>query len=78
MKYIVFQDESSILFSESQSHLCMAGWKPVKSAGFCLIETYRNDFDDIRARVSCYGESTTLGVKSNPEDSKILEGLWRQ
>ena len=77
MKYIVFQDGSAIIFADSMNHNYMANEKPVKSAGFCQIETYRNQFDDIRAKISCFGESTTLGVKADPNDAQILESLWR-
>ena len=77
MKYIVFQDGSAIIFADSMNHNYMANEKPVKSAGFCQIETYRNQFDDIHAKISCFGESTTLGVKSDPNDAQILESLWR-
>jgi hypothetical protein len=55
----------------------MANGKPVKSAGFCQIETYRTQFDDIRAKISCFGESTTLGIKADPNDNQILESIWR-
>lgn len=77
MKYIVFQDGSAIIFADSMNHEYMADKKPVKSAGFCQIETYRNQFDDIRAKISCFGESTTLNVKAEPNDSQILENIWR-
>ena len=77
MKYIVFQDNSAIIFADSMNHNYMANGRPVKSAGFCQIETYRNKFDDIRAKISCFGESTTLGVKADPNDNQILESIWR-
>ena len=76
MKYIIFEDDSAILFSEGLDHKAMAKNSPVRSAGFCTIETYRNSFDDIRARVSCYGESISLSVKSNEGDNKIIERMW--
>lgn len=76
MKYIIFDDDTAIIFANSASHKNMANKKLVKSAGFCTIETYRNSFDDIRARVSCYGESTSLGIKSNDGDNKIIERMW--
>ena len=77
MKYIVFQDNSAIIFADSMNHNSMANGRPVKSAGFCQIETYRNQFDDIRAKISCFGESTTLSVKADPNDNQILESIWR-
>ena len=77
MKYIVFQDNSAIIFADSMNHNHMANGRPVKSAGFCQIETYRNQFDDIRAKISCFGESITLGVKADMNDNQILESIWR-
>lgn len=76
MKYIIFDDNTAIIFANSTSHKDIADKKSVRSAGFCTIETYRNSFDDIRARVSCYGESISLGVKSNESDNKIIERMW--
>lgn len=48
----------------------------VVSAGFCRIETFRNQWDDVRAKVSVWGKSASLGVKNNPEDTKIIERIW--
>jgi hypothetical protein len=76
MKYIVFLDGSAIIFSKTTSHKWMAGDKIVRSAGFCTVETYRNQYDDIRAKVQVYGKSDTLGVESNPADAKILEEMF--
>ena len=76
MKYIVFKDESCVIFPDSTSHNEMAGNKPVSSAGFCIVETYRNNFDDIRANVSCYGRSDSLNVESNPQDNKIISRMF--
>lgn len=77
MKYIVFADNTAVVFAESSSHKFVAGDKMVRSAGFCRIETYRNDFDDVRAKVSVYGESTTLGVKSEKEDAELIANMFR-
>ena len=77
MKYIVFEDQSAIIFADCYDHKNMANGRPVKSAGFCTIETYRTAFDDIRASISCYGESLTLHVTSNPYDKEILADIWR-
>lgn len=77
MKYIVFQDNSAIIFADSMNHSYIANGRPVRSAGFCQIETYRNKFDDVCAKISCFGESTTLKVKADPNDNQILESIWR-
>lgn len=76
MKYIVFMDNTAVLLPKSASHNWIAGNKIVKSAGFCRIETYRNDFDDVRAKVSVWGESTTLGVKSDPQDAELIKMMF--
>ncbi len=77
MKYIVFRDESCAIFPDSTSHKEIAGNKPVKSAGFCIVETYRNNFDDICANVSCYGKSDSLNIESSPNDNNILCRMFR-
>ena len=76
MKYIIFQDNSAVIFSESISHKSIAGDMPVSSAGFCQIETYRNQFDDIRAKASCWGKSDSLGIAAFPSDNKIIERIF--
>lgn len=76
MKYIVFENSEAVIFSDTIGHDEVAGNKPVKSAGFCSIETFRNQFDDTRARVSVWGESTSLKKKSNPEDIYNISRIW--
>lgn len=60
MKYIIFKDNSVKVFSEHEIHSWVAGGKPVLSAGF---------YEDGVA----FGQSTTLGVKSRPEDTEIIK-----
>lgn len=76
MKYIVFENEDAIIFSNRCSHDFIAAGRNVLSAGFCRIETHRNCFDDIRAKVSVWGQSDSLKVKSNPADAQILENFF--
>ena len=47
MKYIVFENGGAVLFGNELSHKDVADNRRVKSAGFCIIETGRNSFDDI-------------------------------
>ena len=68
MKYIIFSNGEPVVFSDAVGHNEVAGKRMVDSAGFCRIETFRNQWDDIVAKVSVWGESTSLGVKSHPED----------
>lgn len=59
-KYIIFTDGTFKIFDVSKIHSWEAGTKPVKSAGF--IEDNKT-----------FGESTTLKVKSDPNDINILK-----
>lgn len=77
MKYIIFSNGEPVVFSDAVGHNEVAGKRMVDSAGFCRIETFRNQWDDIVAKVSVWGESTSLGVKSHPEDAKIIGKIWR-
>ena len=77
MKYIVFLDGSAIIFSNMLDHKWMANGRPVKSAGFCRIETGRNQFDDIVLKhCSCFGRSETLNVNSDPNDAEHIQEIF--
>ena len=72
MKYIVFTDNTAVIFSNMIDHRSMA-IKPVHSAGFCIIETYRNQFDDISVSTcTCYGRSETLNKSADPDHDRIV------
>ena len=60
MKYIIFTDGSAVIFGDTTSHKAVAGNRPVSSAGFCRVETFRNDYDDVRAKVSAWGKAILL------------------
>ena len=77
MKYIIFENNTAVIFSDTTSHKSIAGERPVRSAGFCSVETYRNEWDDIRANISVWGYSSTLKKKSDPEDALILKEMFR-
>lgn len=71
-------DNSVLVFADNLNHADVAGWKPVRSAGFCCIETSRNRFDDIVvANCGCYGKSESLGVTSLPDDSDYVREVFR-
>lgn len=76
MKYIIFANGEPIIFSDTLSHKEVAGNHMVNSAGFCRIETYRNQWDDVRAKVSVWGRSDSLNVESCQEDAKEIERIW--
>lgn len=70
-KYIIVEDRESglefpVLFSEFMVHRAVAekfGYHVI-AAGFCYI----NDSGEYE----CYGESTSLKIKSRLEDSRLL------
>ena len=66
-KYIKTEDDVIIVFPELLQHSRFKGFKPV-SAGFISIG-YSNKQQCTQC--TCYGESISLGLKSDPEDSKI-------
>lgn len=76
MKYIIFMNGEVCVFPKTVSHSFIAGDRLVRSAGFCRIETYRNEFDDVRAKVQVWGDSFTLGVKSNPGDAEEISRMF--
>ena len=78
MKYVRFMDNSVLVFADNLNHADVAGWKPVRSAGFCCIETSRNRFDDIVvSNCGCYGKSESLGVTSLPDDADYVREVFR-
>lgn len=78
MKYIIFTDGSAVIFGDTTSHKAVAGNRPVSSAGFCRVETFRNDYDDVRAKVSAWGKSDSLDTYSRPGDNMVLEMMFMQ
>lgn len=69
-KYVII-DGSAIVFSAAIQHKDMVrhGQK-CESAGFVTFHYKEGDDDYIYAK--CYGESVSLGIKSNPEDDSRL------
>ena len=60
LKYVRIEN-SIVLFSETLIHSTFKHLQP-KSAGFCMI-----NFEEQKA--TCYGESISLGIGSEEEDS---------
>jgi hypothetical protein len=65
-KYIKTKDKKIIVFSGLNNHSDFRVFNPV-SAGF--IDFYN---DGGEAKVSCYGESISLAMKSDPEEDTML------
>ncbi len=62
-KYVRLKEyDSFIFFPEIIDHSTFKHLNPI-SAGFC----YLNDEDIVK----CFGHSVSLGIKSNPEDTKL-------
>ena len=65
-KYIKDKDNNIIVFSEFMSHSDFKHWKPI-SAGFISFGV-----DHLHNKsCSCYGESTSLELKSDPHDTAL-------
>jgi len=65
MKYVRSKHGEIIIFSPSMKHSdiaeCVGGKKEIESAGQIGMAIDENE-------ISCYGESLTLGVRSDKED----------
>jgi hypothetical protein len=74
LKYIIIEKENiPVLFPLNILHSQIAiNDRELKSAGFCVITLKDNSLD-----LKCFGESTSLNIKSNPEeDYEILKRLF--
>jgi hypothetical protein len=76
IKYIIvdagFGTEAPVLFSELLKHSEVANGRKVYGAGFVQIHAEEKDGEQVLV-ATCYGESTSLDIKSRPEeDSKIV------
>ena len=79
MKYIVYQDGTAVVFPDFANHKDMVGNKLATSAGYCRVETYRDAFDDVKAKVSCWGKSDTLNLQSRgASDEELIARIFRQ
>jgi len=67
-KYIITKQKAIIVFSEFLLHSTFRSFEPV-SAGFISFSLNKEG----NPTCSCYGESVSLGLKSNPEDSLIAQ-----
>ena len=70
LKYIILENQNTpILFPrEPFSHFEIAkNLGDVKSAGFCIIH-----FTERKLKIKCFGDSSTLSIKSNPEEDREI------
>lgn len=74
MKYIVLDFDGHVeLFSEVVNHRDVANGRKVRSAGFCSIETFRDDSGNKKTKVKVYGESKTLKAETNGSDAQLIK-----
>jgi hypothetical protein len=66
VKYIKTKDNTIIVFSMAFHHSSFSGFYPI-SAGFISIGADERH----KPTCECYGESITLKLKSDPEDSEL-------
>ena len=80
LKYVMIDNCMPVLFGDYFAHKQFSNLGKITSAGFCQIEEIptpqeRRDISSVKMfKVYCFGESVSLGKKSNPEmDSKVIE-----
>ena len=79
MKYVIYDAggfEIPIIFPDIINHSDFAHYQPV-SAGYCYVYGANEPLPDAccvenALRISVSGESTSLGLKTRPEDEAIL------
>jgi hypothetical protein len=67
VKYIRTKDNEIIIFGEIMQHRDFRNFNPV-SAGFISFGINKEG----NPTCSCYGESISLGIESNPEEDTLL------
>lgn len=74
-KYIRTSNDEIIVFSELLQHNKFKNFNPI-SAGFISISTKKVEYnmmgDVWETDCACYGESVSLGLKSNEEEDTYL------
>jgi len=72
-KYVIVEG-SAIVFSAAIQHRDMVGYNQnCTGAGFVTFYTKNDSYGDAIIKADCYGESVSLGIKSNGEaDSMIV------
>jgi hypothetical protein len=66
-KYVITRSKTIIIFPELLIHSEFSGFSPT-SAGFISFGVDENN----NPTCSCYGESISLGLKSNPVEDTLL------
>jgi hypothetical protein len=74
-KYIIIDKVFPVIFHPGIEHKMEAAGRNVTSAGFCETVIVHDQFDRIRLRVYCSGESNSLGLGPKPSDAKLLKSM---
>lgn len=67
VKYVITKEREIIVFSELMQHSDFKHFQPI-SAGFISFGVNKEG----NPSCSCYGESISLGIKSNPEEDTLM------
>lgn len=71
MKYIITKQNDAIIFSDGMVHADVARkFGGAKSAGFVSI--------DDEGKIAAYGRSMSLGLESDPDDSRIISNAFNR
>jgi len=74
-KYVVIDDNDMIIFPPTMSHAQFKNFGNITSAG--LIRIFGGEGPG--AGVRCFGESTSLKIRSSPEhDEWVARGLFQE
>jgi hypothetical protein len=70
-KYVII-DGSAIVFSAAIQHKDMVRFnQKCTGAGFVTFDIQKDSYGDNIVVANCYGESVSLGIKSNGEEDSI-------
>jgi hypothetical protein len=70
-KYVII-DGSAIVFSAAIQHRDMVGFnQKCTGAGFVTFNTQKDSWGNDIVVANCYGESVSLGIKSNEEEDSM-------
>lgn len=79
LKYVIIDHCKPITFGEYFKHSDFSHMGEITSAGFCSIQQIPTNFEKYPRistvdmfEVTCFGESISLGIKSNPSTDEVL------
>ena len=79
IKYVIIDEAYPVVISECHKHSDVRAMGPITSAGFFAFKEEPDNSPTAicptKLAVDVWGESVSLGLKSNPADALILERL---